>query len=1262
MHPIQYQSFNVSVLNTNGLGSKDKRLKLREFFKDHSGPILLQESHCSQSLSPRWQSELKLGKLLGCHGTTSSRGVLTFCGKTTHIPLDNNSKNTWDDGNGRILSSLHKSQNRTIGIVNVYAPNLNQTSQSTENYLEFLDKVEEAINQIEMSDVVIVAGDFNLIFNKLLDAQGGNPTLHNLCIEKWDLLKEKFLLSDIYRDHYGTEPLFTWDPMNKRCIRRRLDYILARIPQGGQITVSSPLRIALSDHSVLECKITLPLSYPKGPGYWRHNSSFSSDPSFINPLKERILIFKNAEETYCMDPHKKWEALKQLIREYSIEYSKQKSKERKKNKSRLTKHLEVIQERCYADPDNKLFSAARAEIQSQLDKVLLDEGKATIFRSKVQYVEEGEKCTKFFFQQIKYNNKNANIESLNINGRRVWDPTEIRKHATKFYADLYKVPEASNDNNMTFLKTVDNLLSKQTSENIDRKISRAEVAKALKSMKSGRSPGNDGITVDLYQALWPAIDTLYLDMIYYSLRLGKLPCSMRQSVIKLLHKKGRDPEDITSYRPISLMNYDAKIFSKIMANRLLSSLTDLISPEQLGFMSERYIGEGVLTAELLMEKYENENEGLFVNLDFFKAFDCISHSYIQNVLSSMGFGSNFLNMFRTLYYGAESTVMTNGLTGGYFPLDRSCRQGCCLSPYLFILAIEPLLRAIKKSSAKGLTLGSAEVKLSAYADDITLFLRDNESLVKAEDILNKFESISGLKVNPSKSELFFLGNYNHEILNFSKVETFKITGVSIGYDKQLVNNANFEKPLTKLKSNFNLWKSRSLSLLGKVLVTKAQGLSILNYLASNVSVPKHIIKQVETEVYKFIWGKRDWVKRDVLAKSFQDGGVSLHRFQTTIASNKIQWLQRAERSSSPWATEILSDFSAFGGLSLFRGPIHKDIILQLKHSRSKDIVNAWNELATLPQGPEIGMLNVHFSNKACTANKEALYRPTLLKLGFFQVSHFFYEGKPMTWAQATNAGLKPINFLDFRAIISAIPQEWKDQMKHWNNEKYDKRFLGTWDNEGNFYDLQTLSAKKAKYLATLKQTSTVPTFRSKVGTWHMSQSDWQYFHQQVPRLFWSTKLRSFQYKLLTGVLFGREDIFAFGHISSPECIFCKHPKQSRHHLFYECQNVKDLRHLILRHFLLQTDAFSTERLCYLGSSHRPQSNEEVIQFRDQEFLTVLINRFIYVCNFTDMSLNLSSFLSFVADIRSSEMEVAQRRDRMINTLTRWEAISQNLGL
>ena len=155
-------------------------------------------------------------------------------------------------------------------------------------------------------------------------------------------------------------------------------------------------------------------------------------------------------------------------------------------------------------------------------------------------------------------------------------------------------------------------------------------------------------------------------------------------------------------------------------------------------MANRYIGEGIRKVEYILNSCKTYNrEGALLSIDFSKAFDSVSHDYMWETIRQFGFGDNMIHMIKTLYVNAESAVMNGGSTTKYFKLERRVRQGDCLSPYLFVLAIEPLLINIRNNeSIEGIEYGGKTFKVAAYADDVTICLKSRESITET---LNTFE-------------------------------------------------------------------------------------------------------------------------------------------------------------------------------------------------------------------------------------------------------------------------------------------------------------------------------------------------------------------------------------------------------------------------------------------------------------------------------------------------------------------------------------------
>ena len=132
-------------------------------------------------------------------------------------------------------------------------------------------------------------------------------------------------------------------------------------------------------------------------------------------------------------------------------------------------------------------------------------------------------------------------------------------------------------------------------------------------------------------------------------------------------------------------------------------------------------------------------------LDFEKAFDTIEWTFIKKPLNYFGFGTSLIQWFTIFYCCPESCILNNGWTSEFFEIQRGVRQGCPLSPYLFILAVEMLAKEIRRNKKiSGFLINNEEIKLSQYADDTTLILDGSRNSLKAcLQTLDDFYKVSG---------------------------------------------------------------------------------------------------------------------------------------------------------------------------------------------------------------------------------------------------------------------------------------------------------------------------------------------------------------------------------------------------------------------------------------------------------------------------------------------------------------------------------------
>ena len=211
----------------------------------------------------------------------------------------------------------------------------------------------------------------------------------------------------------------------------------------------------------------------------------------------------------------------------------------------------------------------------------------------------------------------------------------------------------------------------------------------------------------------------------------------------------------------------------------------------------------------------------------------------------------------------------------FFSLERGCRHGDPLSPYLFIIGVELLSLKLKANQdIHGIIINEVESLISLYADDTFLILDGSEnSLREALECFESFYKVSGLKMNSSKTKAVWVGNkkYSDQIiypnmkLNWSH-ENFKVLGIDFSLDLNCITDINFTKKIKEVKAILKSWQHRKLTLLGKITVIKTLALpKLIHLLTSLPNLPQTKINDLNSLFYKFIWnGKSDKIKRSTL--------------------------------------------------------------------------------------------------------------------------------------------------------------------------------------------------------------------------------------------------------------------------------------------------------------------------------------------------------------------------------------------------------------
>ena len=389
-----------------------------------------------------------------------------------------------------------------------------------------------------------------------------------------------------------------------------------------------------------------------------------------------------------------------------------------------------------------------------------------------------------------------------------------------------------------------------------------ECKKILESFEDNKSPGEDGFTAEFYKHFFDLIGFDLTQSLNQAFEEGELSISQQRGVITLIPKEDSDLLDIQNWRPITLLNIDYKIASKALAKRIESVLPKLVHSDQTGFMKGRYIGENTRLINDVMEYTMSEKKGgILVSLDFEKAFDTLEWQFIMKVLDLFNFGENVKRWIRIFYTNIESMVLNNGFTTNWIKPTRGVRQGCPLSPYLFILSAEILSNKLRQTTEiNGINLFGNEVKITQFADDTNLFCTDIISVENSLNIVNNFGVISGLKLNVKKTKAIWLGKWSKNKTTPLQLQwvnkPVKILGLYFSYDDNKNKYFNFDLKVKKLQTKLDLWKARNLTLFGKALIIKSLGLSQIVYAASNLNTPTEVQFTIKSKLFSFLWNKK----------------------------------------------------------------------------------------------------------------------------------------------------------------------------------------------------------------------------------------------------------------------------------------------------------------------------------------------------------------------------------------------------------------------
>ena len=557
-----------------------------------------------------------------------------------------------------------------------------------------------------------------------------------------------------------------------------------------------------------------------------------------------------------------WDFVKCDIRSHTILYSSKKAKQEAIVEKELTSKLNSLEQNITESGKENLTEYL--DLKSKWENLLKKRHLGVVTRSKAKWVEEGEKNTKYFLNLEKRNFNNKYIRKLiSKDNQEITSLKDIINEEVRFYQDLYtsKINDKNVQNEEQYFLEKNKLPGLSDIDKImcDEPLTMEEITKALKLLPNNKSPGSDGFTTNFYKFFWIDIKDLLFDSFKYSFAHGTLSNEQKRGVLNLIPKPQKDLRYLSNWRPVSLLQTDYKILTKTLALRLQNVLPNIINIDQVGYIPNRYIGKNIRTIKDIMTySLSHKIPGFIALIDFQKAFDSIEWHFMFKCLSHFNFGNNFIQWIKLLYTDISSCVGNNGFYSNYFKLSRGIIQGCPISALLFLLVAEVIAIHIRDNSEiKGIKVGDSEVKIKMLADDTTLLLEDLSSVTLAIKDFDKFSKCSGLNLNLQKTENIPIGSNIHKQIGKTvygiklKEGPFKTLGIWFSNNDIEMKDLNFNERIGKMKKQLDIWRSRNLSLKGKITIMKSLILPQILFLFKLIFVPKNVLDQIDDLFFIF---------------------------------------------------------------------------------------------------------------------------------------------------------------------------------------------------------------------------------------------------------------------------------------------------------------------------------------------------------------------------------------------------------------------------
>lgn len=774
--------------------------------------------------------------------------------------------------NDRAMLLKLQTTHRTLNVIQIYAPTNDKSDAEVE---DFYSTLEEAMKLTKKGEINMVIGDFNAKIgsgseNDIVGQYGlgirntRGDRLVQFCAES-DLL----IANTFFKQH--PRRLYTWKSPadNKdRITRNQIDFILVgqNLKKYVQTVKTYPGADINSDHNpvVMDFHMRRLKKVGRTQPIPRINTRKLRIPNIRTQISSKIECemtkIQNQEQ---LDIEETWNMIKTSItqiQDKDIGYHVNNSK-----KEWMTPEiLELMNERRTHKANPTLY----AELNKRIRRKCRD--------AKEQWMSE--KCSEIETLQEKYDTFNLHKkvkEMANCNKKR---PTAILRDQNndiilgvenKLQRWREYVEELFNDSRPYTPPAADELMNEKGLE-----ITKDEIIHAVKSQKDGKATGPDNINAEVIKLIVEEDGKglqLLVSLFNTIHRTGNIPADWLRSTFITLPKKIH-ASNCDEYRMISLMSHVLKIFLRIIHTRIYKKCEYQLDETQFGFRSGLGTREALFGLNVLTQRCRDMNVNVIACfIDYRKAFDCINHQKLIEILKTTGIDREEIRLITNLYWEQNAVVRIEGTYSDAIKIKRGVRQGCVLSPLLFNIYSEAIFREALEGIECGVKVNGRLINNIRYADDTVVLAENEQDLQRLLNQIVRHSEHYGLLINTTKTKIMAFTKkpvQAHLVIDGDLVEqvsTYKYLGsiVNDQCDPKREVRSRIEQARKTFISMRQFFVRSDLSLELRVRMVRCYIFSVLLYGCESWTLDTSIEKKIdafEMYIYRRIL-RISWVQR-----------------------------------------------------------------------------------------------------------------------------------------------------------------------------------------------------------------------------------------------------------------------------------------------------------------------------------------------------------------------------------------------------------------